>query len=291
MKCCTLESIKDITMKFTKMHGLGNDHIVIDLFKEELPDPQAVAPQMCDRHLGIGADGLMLIGPSEKHDFRLRVINGDGSEAEMCGNGIRCLARYAVESGLTDKSEFVMESLKGVHHMTVRTIDGKFVDVTTSMGVPVLNRAAIPMTGPDDPQVVNEPFEVDGKTYNITLVNMGNPHCVVFVDNVDTVDLADIGPIFERHPAFPERINAEFVQVLDKNNLRMRVWERGCGETLACGTGAAASVVAGVLNGHTHETASVHLTYGALLFEWKDKGEIFMTGGADNVFTGDYPLK
>ncbi len=278
-------------MKFSKMHGLGNDHIVIDLFKEELPDPQAAAPQMCDRHLGIGADGLMLIGPSEKYDFRLRVINGDGSEAEMCGNGIRCLARYAVESGLTDKSEFVMESLKGVHYMTVRTIDGKFVDVTTSMGVPVLNRVAIPMTGPDDPQVVNEPFEVDGTTYNITLVNMGNPHCVVFVDNVDTVDLADIGPKFERHPAFPERINAEFVQVLDKNNLRMRVWERGCGETLACGTGAAASVVAGVLNGHNHETTSVHLTYGALLFEWKNRSEIFMTGGADNVFTGDYPLK
>ena len=278
-------------MKFTKMHGLGNDHIVIDLFKEDLPDPQAVAPLMCDRHFGIGADGLMLIGPSEKYDFRLRVINADGSEAEMCGNGIRCLARYAVESGLTDKSDIVMESLKGIHKMTIRTLDGKFVDVTTSMGVPVLNRAAIPMTGPDDARVINEPFEVDGQTCNITLVNMGNPHCVIYVDDVDAVDLADLGPKFEHHPAFPERINTEFVQVLDKNNLRMRVWERGSGETLACGTGAAASVVAGVLNDLNYEATMVHLAHGTLIFEWKDRVEMFMTGGADNVFTGEYPLK
>jgi len=277
-------------MKFTKMHGLGNDHIIIDLFKENIPDPGEFAARMCDRHFGVGADGLILVGPSDKYDFRMRVINSDGSEAEMCGNGIRCLARYVVETGLTDKNEFVTESMRGPHTQKVFLDNGTFLGVRTSMGSPVLRRSLIPMTGKDSEQVINEEFEVDGKLYNITLVNAGNPHCVVFVDNVNTVDLQSIGPKFEHHPLFPKRINTEFVQVLDRNNLRMRVWERGCGETLACGTGATASVVAAILNGLTFDTVAVHLAYGDLIIEWKDHKELYMTGDAHTVFTGTYKI-
>jgi len=278
------------TLKFTKMHGLGNDHIVIDLFSEELSNPQEIAPRMCHRNLGVGADGLILVEPSETCDFRMRVINNDGYEAEMCGNGIRCLARYVVENGLTDKTEFVTETLKGPHHQEVHLVEGNFVDVTTAMGEPVLRRSKIPMAGEDSEQVINEELKVDGVSYRITLVNVGNPHCVVFVDNVDAVDLQEIGPKFEHHPAFPNRINTEFIQVLDKNNLRMRVWERSCGETLACGTGATASVVAAILNGLTFNTVTVHLTYGDLIIEWKNHRELYMTGGAETVFTGEYRM-
>jgi len=277
-------------MKFTKMQGLGNDHIIIDLFKETLPDPLEIAPRMCDRHFGVGADGLILVGPSDKYDFNMRVINSDGSEAEMCGNGIRCLARYVVESGLTDKTEFITETLKGPHAQKVHLVNGRFVDVKTSMGTPVLRKSEIPMTGEDSDKVVDEELEVDGSIYHITLVNVGNPHCVVFVDDVEKVDLSTIGPKFENHPVFPNRINTEFVQVLDKNNIRMRVWERGCGETLACGTGAAASVAAAILNGLTFDTVMVHLAHGDLIIEWKDHNELFMTGGAKTVFAGDYKI-
>lgn len=277
-------------MTFTKMQALGNDFIVIDLFLEPFPNARELAPLMCDRHFGIGADGLILIGPSEKYDFSMRIINADGSEAEMCGNGIRCLARYVFEKGYTKKTEFITESLRGPHRQKIHSYHGPFIDVRTQMGRPVLNRSAIPMTGPDSPQVVNEPFEVAGRLYRITLVNVGNPHCVVFVDDVASIDLAEIGPWFEHHPAFPKRINTEFVQVLDRNNLRMRVWERGCGETLACGTGATASVVAAILNDYTFDTISVHLTHGNLIIEWKDHKELYMTGGAENVFSGEYKV-
>lgn len=277
-------------MKFTKMQGLGNDHIIINLFNETLSDPQAIAPRMCDRHFGVGADGLILVGPSDNYDFNMRVINRDGSEAEMCGNGIRCLARYVFETGLTDKTEFVTETLQGPHTQKVHCVDGKFVDVKTSMGTPVLRKSKIPMTGEDLDKVVDEELEVDGSMYHITLVNVGNPHCVIFVDDVDKVDLSSIGPKFENHPVFPNRINTEFVQVLDKNNIRIRVWERGCGETLACGTGAAASVVAAILNGLTFDTVMVHLAYGDLIIKWEDHNELFMTGGAETVFTGDYKI-
>ncbi len=272
------------------MQGLGNDHIVIDLFREDVPDPQALAPKMCDRHYGVGADGLILIGPSNRYDFRMGVINGDGSVAEMCGNGIRCLARYVVEHGLTDKTEFVTESLKGPHAQKVNLLNGKFIDVRTAMGEPVLNRNSIPMTGEDTEQVVNEALDVDSTVYNVTLVNVGNPHCVTFVDDVDSVDLAVIGPRIEHHPLFPNRINAEFVQVLDKNNIRMRVWERGVGETMACGTGATASAVASILNGHTFDTVMVHLLGGDLTIEWEDHKELYMTGTAETVFTGEYKM-
>ncbi|MCE5250934.1 diaminopimelate epimerase [bacterium] len=277
-------------MQFTKMHGLGNDHIIIDLFKEKIPDPKKIAPRMCDRHFGVGADGLILVGPSERYDFKMRVINSDGSEAEMCGNGIRCLARYVVETGLSDKREFITESLRGPHKQTVFMENGNFAGVRTFMGAPVLRRNLIPMIGKDSEKVVNEELEVDGSVYRITLVNVGNPHCVVFVDNVDTVDLKTVGPKFEHHRLFPNRINTEFVQVLDKNNLRMRVWERGSGETLACGTGATASVVAAILNGHTFDTVTVHLAYGDLIIEWKDHEELYMTGDAHTVFTGVYKI-
>jgi len=277
-------------MKFTKMQGLGNDFIIIDLFNQSIHDPHEIAPKMCDRHFGVGADGLILVGPSDKYDFRMRVINSDGSEAEMCGNGIRCLARYVIETGLTDKTEFITESLQGTHVQNVHLINDNFVDVTTFMGKPALRRSEIPMTGEDSEMVVHEEFEVDGSMYHITLVNVGNPHCVIFVDDVDNVDLPSIGPKFEHHADFPNRINTEFVRVLDKNNLRMRVWERGCGETLACGTGATASVVAAILNGLTYETVMVHLAYGDLTIEWKNRSELYMTGGAETVFTGEYKI-
>lgn len=278
------------TMKFTKMLGLGNDHIIIDQFSETIQNPRDIAPRMCDRHLGIGADGLILIGPSETCDFSMRVINSDGSEAEMCGNGIRCLARYVIESGLTDKTELVIETLKGTHAQEIHLSDGKFVDVTTDMGVPVLRRSEIPMIGEDTGKVVNEELDVAGSTYLITLVNVGNPHCIVFVEDVDSIDLPSIGPLFEYHLSFPNRINTEFVQVLDRNNIRMRVWERGSGETMACGTGAAASVVASILNGLTYDTVMVHLKYGDLIIEWKDHNKLYMTGGAEKVFSGEYKL-
>ena len=277
-------------MQFTKMHGIGNDFVVIDLFQEEIGDPVELAPAMCHRNLGIGADGLILVGPSDSYDFRMRVINSDGSEAEMCGNGIRCLARYVVDHKLTDKTTFFTETLQGPLQQDVRVIDGHFVDVTTDMGAVALRRNSIPMNGADIDQVVSEPFVVDGVTYNITLVNVGNPHCIVFVDDVDAVDLHRIGPMFETHEAFPKRINTEFVQVLDRNNVRMRVWERGVGETHACGTGASASVVAAILNGLTFDTVTVHLRYGALIIEWRDHDRLFMTGDATPVFTGDYPV-
>lgn len=272
------------------MQALGNDFVVIDLFKESLPNPLEVAEKMCDRHFGIGADGLILVGPAEDADFSMRVINSDGSEAEMCGNGIRCLARYVVESGLTAKTEFVTRSLRGLHTQVVSLDGRKFMDVTTSMGRPILQRNLIPMIGDNSEKVVNEMLPVDGHEYRITLVNVGNPHCVVYVDDVNKVNLDVLGPKFENHPLFPKRINTEFVQVLDKNNVRMRVWERGCGETLACGTGATASVVASILNGKTFDTVMVHLGYGDLIIEWRDHGELFMTGSAQTAFTGEYRL-
>jgi len=278
------------TLKFTKMHGLGNDHIIIDLFSEKLPDPRGIAPKMCDRHLGVGADGLILVGPSERYDFTMRVINSDGSEAEMCGNGIRCLARYVTEHGLTEKTRFVVETLEGPHEQEVHLAGGRFVDVTTSMGKPELRRSRIPMSGEDSERVVDEELVVGGVPYRVTLVNVGNPHCVVFVDDVDEVDLPVVGPQFEHHEAFPNRINTEFVQILDRNNIRMRVWERGSGETMACGTGATASVVASVLNEKTFDTVTVHLKYGDLMIEWRNREELFMTGGAETVFTGEYIL-
>jgi diaminopimelate epimerase len=278
-------------MKFTKMQALGNDFIIIDLFRENLPRPNEAAPLMCDRHFGVGADGLILVGPSERCDFSMRVINADGSEAEMCGNGIRCLARYVVEQGYTDKTEFVTESRSGPHPQKVSLDGDRFVDVTTRMGKPVLRRSLIPMLGEDIERVVSEPIPVDGVEYLITLVNVGNPHCVVFVDDVDAVDLPSVGPKFERHQLFPNRINTEFVQVLDRNNLRMRVWERGVGETLACGTGATASTVAAILNGLTYTTVMVHLRGGNLIIEWRNREDLYMTGDAHTVFTGEISLK
>ena len=275
-------------MHFTKMQAIGNDFIIIDLFREKLPEPEKAAVKMCDRHFGIGADGLIIVGPSEKYDFSMRVINSDGSEAEMCGNGIRCLARYVIEHGYTKKTEFVTESLRGPHTQKVSLDDGHFVDVTTYMGKPVFRRSLIPMRGEDSERVVNEPLTVDGKEYRVTLVNVGNPHCVVFVDDVSTLDLPALGPKFENHPLFPKRINTEFIQVLDRNNLRMRVWERGCGETLACGTGATASTVAAILNGLTYDTVMMHLLGGDLIIEWRNHEDLYMTGGAQTVFTGEW---
>jgi diaminopimelate epimerase len=276
-------------VNFTKMQGLGNDFIVVDGFKEKLPENLTdLANKLCDRHFGIGADGLIVVLPSARADFRMRIINADGSEVEMCGNGIRCFAKYVYEAGLVEpgRDTFTVETLAGI--MTPRLlVEGeKVVAVTVDMGEPVLERALIPMLGSGG-QAVSEPLDLLDTTYHITAVSMGNPHCVIFVDNVDQIPLEKYGPALETHPVFPKKTNVHFVQVLNRQELKMRVWERGVGVTLACGTGACASLVAAVLNGKTQRRAKVYLPGGPLEIEWNEKNNhVYMTGPAETVFTG-----
>ena len=276
-------------MNFTKMQGLGNDFIVVDGIKEKLPENLTdLANKLCDRHFGIGADGLIVVLPSARADFRMRIINADGSEVEMCGNGIRCFAKYVYEAGLVEpgRDTFTVETLAGI--MTPRLlVEGeKVVAVTVDMGEPVLERALIPMLGSGG-QAVSEPLDLLDTTYHITAVSMGNPHCVIFVDNVDQIPLEKYGPALETHPVFPKKTNVHFVQVLNRQELKMRVWERGVGVTLACGTGACASLVAAVLNGKTQRRAKVYLPGGPLEIEWNEKNNhVYMTGPAETVFTG-----
>jgi diaminopimelate epimerase len=273
-------------MYFTKMHGLGNDYIYVNGFEERLDDPAAVARQVSDRHVGIGGDGLILILPSSRADFRMRMFNADGSEAEMCGNGIRCFAKYVYEHRLTRKTTLHIETLAGVLALQLFVHDGRVDQVQVRMGEPRLQRQQIPMLGPAG-QVVNEPLEVDGKTFEITAVSMGNPHCVVFVDDPQQFEVASWGPRFEHHQAFPEGVNTEFVQVVDDHTFRMRVWERGSGETLACGTGASAVVVACHLTGRTGRRVTGHLLGGTLDLEWRTTdNQVYMTGPATEVFSG-----
>lgn len=274
-------------MKFTKMHGLGNDFVMVNTFEEEIPEsmlPRA-GKFICDRNFGIGGDGLILILPSQVADLRMRVINSDGSEAEMCGNGIRCFAKYAYEHGLSKASHMRVETLAGIQVIELSLCGGKVDAVRVDMGAPMLERAQIPMVG-DGGQVVNEPLSVDGRELHITCVSMGNPHCVTFVDDLDSFPWREIGRQVEKHPAFPRKTNAEFAQVLGPGEIKMRVWERGCGETLACGTGACATAVASVLNGKTSGEVVVHLAGGDLKIGWDGKGSVFMTGPAEEVFSG-----
>jgi len=278
-----------MSIRFIKMHGAGNDYVYVDLFRERVDDPVALAVAISDRHYGVGADGLILIGPSERADVRMRIFNADGSEAEMCGNGIRCVAKYARERGLACADDVRIETKAGIKSVRVIWGGGRIVGARVDMGIPALERAAIPMRGPADSRCVNELLSVGGHEYRVTCLSMGNPHCVIFADDLCAVPLETVGPLLERHEAFPERTNVHFVQVMGEREVRVRTWERGSGITLACGTGASAVCVAGSLTGRTARSILAHLPGGDLDIEWAEDGHVYMTGPAREVFTGEWP--
>ena len=274
-------------MKFTKMHGIGNDYVYVNCFQEEVKNPSEVSKYVSDRHFGIGSDGLILIKPSDVADFKMDMYNADGSQGEMCGNGIRCVAKYVYDYGLTDKENISVETLAGIKYLDLTIENGKVALVKVNMGSPELIPEKIPVTAEGE-RAIDVPLEVKGNQYQMNCVSMGNPHCVIFMEeDVRSLNLEAIGPDFENHERFPKRINTEFVNVLDKQTLRMRVWERGSGETLACGTGACATAVAAMLNGHVQKEVTVHLLGGDLKIQW-DGGNapVFMTGPATTVFDG-----
>ena len=273
-------------MKFTKMHGLGNDYVYVNCFEEKIDNPPAVARFVSDRHFGIGSDGLIMINPSKTADFEMEMYNADGSRGEMCGNGIRCVAKYVYDYGLTDKTQISVETLGGIKYLDLAVEDGKVSLVKVDMGKPELEADRIPIISERE-QVINEPIEVDGKEYHMTGVSMGNPHTVIYVDDVKGLDLEKIGPKFENHERFPKSINTEFVHCIDRQTVEMRVWERGSGETLACGTGACAVAVSSILNNLTDTQVTVKLLGGDLQIEWdREKDRVFMTGPATVVFDG-----
>ena len=273
-------------MKFTKMQGLGNDYVYVNCFEEKIENPPAVARYVSDRHFGIGSDGLIMINPSEVADFEMEMYNADGSRGEMCGNGIRCVAKYVYDYGLTDKTQISVETLGGIKYLDLTVEDGKVVLVKVDMGKPELKSDLIPIISENE-KVIDEPIEVDGQVYHMTGVSMGNPHTVIYVDDVKNLDLEKIGPKFENHERFPKRINTEFVHRIDRTTVEMRVWERGSGETLACGTGACAVAVASILNNLTDTRVTVKLLGGDLQIEWdQKKNHVFMTGPAKVVFDG-----
>jgi len=276
-------------MTFTKIHDSGNDYVYIDCFRESVDDPSQLAVEISDRHFGVGSDGLILIMPSEKADLRMRMFNADGSEAEMCGNGVRCVAKYAYDHGLVDKTEITVETLAGVLPLQLIThAQGRVEKVRVNMGTPQLKRAEIPMDGTPDEEAVGVKLTVADRTFTVTCVSMGNPHCVIFVDDVESFPVEHYGALIERHDLFPQRTNVEFVEVISPRVVRQRTWERGAGETLACGTGAAAVTVAGVRSGLTEKSILNHLRGGDLEMRWCENGEISMTGPAVEVFAGDY---
>ncbi|HIJ81052.1 MAG TPA: diaminopimelate epimerase [Desulfuromonadales bacterium] len=278
-------------MKFTKMEGAGNDYVYVNCFEETVSDPQKTAIAVSNRNFGIGSDGLILIMPSTVADVRMRMFNSDGSESEMCGNGIRCVAKYAYDHGLVSKKEITAETGAGV--LTLQLVsgpDGKIAKVRVNMGPPRLLRNEIPMTGTPDAKVVAEKLTVLDKTFEITCASMGNPHCVIFVDDVENFPVTTYGPHIENHELFPRRTNVEFVQIISRTEVRQRTWERGAGETLACGTGSSAVMAACVLNGLTEKKILNHLSGGDLEMEWADDGSIYMTGPAVEVFSGEITL-
>ena len=264
-------------MKFTKMHGIGNDYVYVNCFEESVKNPAEVSKFVSDRHFGIGSDGLILISPSAIADFRMNIYNADGSQAEMCGNGIRCVAKYVYDYGLTDKTEISVETLAGIKYLRLQVENGKVASVEVNMGAPILEPKEIPVAVEESP-VVNVPVEVKGKIYHMTCVSMGNPHAIIFMNNVKDLDIEAIGPYFENHTVFPKRTNTEFVEVLDRNTVNMRVWERGSDETLACGTGACATTVACILNDKTENEVTVHLLGGDLKIRWdREANQVYMT--------------
>lgn len=272
------------------MQGLGNDYVYVNCFREKIADPSRLAVEISDRHFGVGSDGLILINPSDKADFEMEMYNADGSRGEMCGNGIRCVAKYVYDYGLTDQTSISVETLGGIKYLDLTVKDGKAVLVKVDMGKPELSPEKIPVVSAGE-KVVDEPIDVDGQNYRMTCVSMGNPHAVVYVDcDVRNLPLEEIGPKFENHERFPNRVNTEFVRVLDRRTVEMRVWERGSGETLACGTGACAVAVSCVLNGLTEDEVTVKLLGGDLQIKWdREKDTVFMTGPAEVVFDGEWP--
>lgn len=278
-------------MKFTKMQGAGNDYIYINCLEEQVSNPSEVAKFVSDRHFGIGADGLILIKPSERADFEMAMYNADGSQGEMCGNAIRCVGKYVYDRGMTDKKQISIDTLAGIKYLELFLENGKVSRVKVNMGAPCLVAAEIPIIA-DTERVISEPIEVQGKTYEMTAVSMGNPHCVIFLEeDVRGLNLEAIGPAFENHTRFPRRINTEFVNVIDKSTLRMRVWERGSGETLACGTGSCATAVAAILNGKTEDEVTIQLMGGEIEIAWAGGDEpVYMTGPAVAVFDGEIVL-
>ena len=275
-------------IRFTKMHGIGNDYIYIDCMKSEPDRIPELSIEMSDRHFGVGGDGIVLICPSEVADFRMRMFNNDGSEARMCGNASRCIARYVHDHGLTDRNPISLETLSGIKVLSLNMNgDGEVVSVTVDMGQPELTASAVPAVSTSE-RMVEESVETSCGPVRVTAVSMGNPHGVIFVDRIEDVDFDRLGPELERHPIWPDRANIEFIEVISPSEIRMRVWERGTGETLACGTGACASAVAAALTGRTGRTVTVHLRGGDLTIEWGEDGHVRMTGGATEVFEGNY---
>lgn len=277
----------DMALKFLKMHGLGNDYIIVDDLTCRIKHPGALSQALSKRHEGVGSDGLILIRPSQACDFQMKMYNADGSEGEMCGNGIRCLGKFVYEQGLTSKTALLIETKAGVRRLDLQVRDGKVAAVQVDMGVPEFAPGKIPVAASGD-LFLEQPIVIDGVTYLVTCVSMGNPHAVVFLEGIAPLNLSRIGPKLERHPLFPNRVNAEFVQVAGRNNLHMRVWERGSGETMACGTGACAAVVAGVMTGRCDRQVSVHLPGGTLDICWEAIGNhVQMTGPVKTVFEGE----
>ena len=277
-------------MKFTKMHGLGNDYVYVEGFTQPAPaDPGTLARAVSDRHFGVGSDGLILILPSQSADARMRMFNADGSEGEMCGNGVRCVAKYIHDHGIARKPRVTVETGRGVLTLDLTVEGGEAKLVRVDMGTPILEPDRIPTTLPGDP-AVDVPVEVGGKELRLTAVSMGNPHAVLFVDDVEAFPLEALGPLIERHPAFPRRVNFHAAEVVSPSEVRMRTWERGSGVTLACGTGACAVCVAGVLTGRTGPKILAHLPGGDLELEWASRdASVFMTGPATEVFAGEWP--
>ncbi len=287
--CC--DSKKKFIMRFTKMQGAGNDYVYINCFEEKIDDPHTLSKRISDRHFGVGSDGLVLIMPSDRCDFRMRMFNADGSEAQMCGNASRCVGKYVYDHGMTDKKEISLETKSGVKILKLFVEEGKVVRVRVDMGVPRFSPALIPVSIKGD-AVINESIAVGGEEFRVTCVSMGNPHAVIFMPDIAGDDLHRIGAMIENHPLFPERTNVEFVQVVSPRELKMRVWERGAGETLACGTGACASLVAAVANGFADRKATLRLLGGDLEIEWDSISDhLFMTGPAETVFEGDFLYK
>lgn len=275
-------------MKFTKMQGAGNDYIYVNCFEETVENPTETAIRVSDRHFGIGADGLVRICPSEKADFFMDIYNADGSRAKMCGNATRCVAKYVYDNKMTDKTEIALETLSGIKYIKITVQDGKAVAARVNMGAPILTPREIP-TKFDGETVVSQNLTIDDKAYAVTCVSMGNPHCVLYTDDVHALDLPRLGPKFENHEMFPDRINTEFVHIVSETELDMRVWERGSGETLACGTGACAATVAAILNGDCKRDTEikVNLLGGTLYINWTADGDVYMTGPAETVCTGE----
>ena len=277
-------------MKFTKMQGLGNDYVYVNCFKETIENQPEMAKKVSNRNFGIGSDGLIMINPSDVADFEMEMYNADGSRSEMCGNGIRCVGKYVYDYGLTEKEHISVETLAGIKYLDLTVEDGKVKLVKVDMGSPELVPENIPIVA-DGNRVIDEPINVNGTEYRMTGVSMGNPHAVVYVEDVKGLDIETIGPAFENHERFPNRVNTEFVKVLDRNTVEMRVWERGSGETMACGTGACAVAVACILNGLTEDKVTVKLLGGDLQIEWdKEADKVYMTGPAEVSFDGEINL-